>query len=85
MVIRVAVGFRAHSVEMRSSRGNHFVVMSRRAYGKMAAMYTRSTPPTDPGLPKVNVQNVAEAVQKSAGNDEDGSDDKDDGSDGLGR
>ena len=81
MVIRVAVGFRAHSVEMRSSRGNHFVVMSRRAYGKMAAMYTRSTPHTDPGLPKVNVQNVAEAVQKrKAGNDDGGSDDDEDGS-----
>ena len=80
-LIRVAVGFRAHSVEMRSSRGNHFVVMSRRAYGKMAAMYTRSTPPTDPGLPKVDVQNVAETVQRrKAGNDDSGDDDDEDGS-----
>ena len=50
-LIRVAVGFRARSVELRSTRGKHFAVLSRRAYGKLAAMYRRSAPASDPGLP----------------------------------
>ena len=35
------------------SKGGHFVVLSRSAYGKLAAMYRRSTPAGDPGLPKL--------------------------------
>ena len=36
---RVSVVFRKRSVELRSDKGGHFVVLSRRAYGKLAAMY----------------------------------------------
>ena len=36
---RVSVVFRKRSVELSSDKGGHFVVLSRRAYGKLAAMY----------------------------------------------
>ena len=49
--VTVAVTFRKHSVELVSSKGGHFVVLSRVAYGKLAAMYRRNAPPGDPELP----------------------------------
>ena len=36
---RVSAVFRKRSVELSSDKGGHFVVLSRRAYGKLAAMY----------------------------------------------
>jgi phosphorylated CTD-interacting factor 1 len=36
---RVSVVFRKRSVELSSDKGKHFVVLSRNAYGKLAAMY----------------------------------------------
>ena len=38
---RVSAVFRKRSVELSSDKGGHFVVLSRRAYGKLAAMYRR--------------------------------------------
>ena len=52
--VTVSAIFRRHSVELTASfQGAHFVVLSRRAYGKLALMYRRSTPVVDPGLPPV--------------------------------
>lgn len=75
-LVRVAVGFRAQSVEMRSSRGKHFAVLSRRAYGKLAAMYRRSAPASDPGLPA-----PTEGAVSGYKHDEDSDDDDDDSDD----
>ena len=74
--VTVAVTFRKHSVELVSSKGGHFVVLSRVAYGKLAAMYRRNAPPGDPELPPL-------ANDPANGNGSDGSDGSDaDDSDG---
>lgn len=70
--VTVAVTFRKHSVELVSSKGGHFAVLSRRAYGKLAAMYRRNAPPGDPGLPPL-------ANHPGDGSDGDGSDSDGDG------
>ena len=72
--VTVQVTFRKHSVELNASKGGHFVVLSRRAYGKLAAMYRRNTPSLDPGLPALTAL--------TAGAKEDDSDDSDDSVDG---
>ena len=38
-LVRVSAAFRKRSVELSSDKGGHFVVLSHRAYGKLAAMY----------------------------------------------
>ena len=85
-LIRVAVGFRARSVELRSTRGKHFAVLSRRAYGKLAAMYRRSAPASDPGLPappegiggKESYNDKHDDDESGSSDDSDDSDDDDD-------
>jgi hypothetical protein len=58
--VTVAVTFRKHSVELKASKGGHFVVLSRRAYGKLAAMYRRNTPSLDPGMPALTAGDKAD-------------------------
>ena len=80
--VTVAVTFRKHSVELVSSKGGHFVVLSRVAYGKLAAMYRRNAPPGDPELPPL--ANDPANGNGSDGSDADGSDGDDSDGDGDG-
>ena len=69
--------FRKHSVELVSSKGGHFVVLSRRAYGKLAAMYRRNAPPGDPELPPLANDPANGNVDGSDADDSDGDGDGD--------
>ena len=78
--VKVRVTFRKHSVELTASKGGHFVVLSRQAYGKLAAMYRRNTPSIDPGLPPLSSTNRRGVVTKS---DDDDDEDNEDGAHAL--
>lgn len=75
--VTVAVTFRKHSVELVSSKGGHFVVLSRVAYGKLAAMYRRNAPPGDPELPPLANDPANGDVDGSDADDSDGDGDGD--------
>jgi phosphorylated CTD-interacting factor 1 len=76
---RVSVVFRKRSVELSSDKGKHFVVLSRNAYGKLAAMYRHvASAAPQSGLEALN---APETGSRSFGEKHSGDSDSDSDSD----
>ena len=76
---RVSVVFRKRSVELSSDKGKHFVVLSRNAYGKLAAMYRHvASAAPQSGLEALN---APETDSRSSGEKHSGDSDSDSDSD----